>query len=128
LVIYHPIRNYGAILLRKAACTSKWYVNLIFQNGRREGSRRLLARQRILCPNYLSETASTACTNLSRIFFNHRLGQSPDRGEDISIGASGNGRLPDSTIDLAIPEKLDISLFHSIRSLSSTIKRPPTTV
>jgi hypothetical protein len=122
------MRDYDAILLRKTAYMSKWYVNFIFQNGRREGSRRLLARQKALCPNYLSETASTVCTNLSRIFFNHRLGQSPDRGEDISIGASGNGRLPDSTIDLAITEKLDISPFHSIRSLALTIKRSPTTV
>jgi hypothetical protein len=51
-----------------------------------------------------------------------------DRREDISIRAVGNGHLPDSTIDLAITEGLDISLFHSVRSLASTIKRLPRTV
>jgi hypothetical protein len=48
--------------------------------------------------------------------------------EDISMRASRSGRLPTNTIDLAIAEELDIFPFHSIRSLASTIKRPPTTV
>jgi hypothetical protein len=39
-----------------------------------------------------------------------------DRGEDISMRASRSGRLPDSIIDLAITEELDICLFHSVRS------------
>jgi hypothetical protein len=51
-----------------------------------------------------------------------------DRWEHISMRASGSGCLPDSTIDLAIMEQLDISPFHSVRSLASTIKRSLTTV
>jgi hypothetical protein len=51
-----------------------------------------------------------------------------DRGEDISVRFSGSSRLVDDRIHEAIAQELDISPFHSVRSLASAIKRPPPTV
>jgi hypothetical protein len=62
---------------------------------------KLQARSVPICPAYSS------ATNWVRAL---------DRGEDISMRASGSGCLPDSTIDLTITEELDIYLFHSVRS------------
>jgi hypothetical protein len=74
---------------------------------------KLQVRPVSICPTYSS------ITNWARAL---------DRWEDISMRASGSGRLPDSTIDFAMTERLEISPFHLIRSLASTIKRSPTTV
>jgi hypothetical protein len=49
------------------------------------------------------------------------------RGEDIHGHASGAGRLPDDRVDTLVINALEESPFHSVRSLASTIKIPPTT-
>jgi histone-lysine N-methyltransferase SETMAR len=50
------------------------------------------------------------------------------RGEDIRGHASGGGRLADDRVDALIAAALEESPFHSVRSLASAIKIPPTTV
>jgi hypothetical protein len=50
------------------------------------------------------------------------------RGEDIYDYASGGGHLPDDRVDTLVINALEESPFHSVRSLASTIKIPPTTV
>jgi hypothetical protein len=49
-------------------------------------------------------------------------------GEDIRGYASGGGRLPDEKVDTMVINALEKSSFHSLCSLASTIKIPPTTV
>jgi hypothetical protein len=50
------------------------------------------------------------------------------RSEEIHGHASGGGRLPDDKVDTLVINALEESPFHSVRSLASTIKIPPTTV
>jgi hypothetical protein len=49
------------------------------------------------------------------------------RGEVIHGHASGGGRLPDDRVDTLVINALEESPFHSVRSLASNIKIPPTT-
>jgi hypothetical protein len=70
---------------------------------------KLQARPVLTCPAYSS------ITNWIRAI---------DRREDIAMRQSGSSRLPDDRIDDAITEELEISPFHSVRSLASAIKRP----
>jgi hypothetical protein len=74
---------------------------------------KLLARAREACP------ADSTITNWIRAF---------TRGEDIHGHASGGERLPDDRVDILIINVLEESPFHSVCSLASTIKIPPTTV
>jgi hypothetical protein len=50
------------------------------------------------------------------------------QGKDIHGHASGGRRLPDGRVDTLVINALEESSFHSVRSLTSTIKVPPTTV
>jgi hypothetical protein len=50
------------------------------------------------------------------------------RGEDIHGHASGCGHSPDDRVDTLVINALEQSPLHSVRSLASTIKIPPTTV
>jgi hypothetical protein len=50
------------------------------------------------------------------------------RSEDIHGHTSGGGSLPDDIVDTLVIKAFEESLFHSVRSLASTIKMPPTTV
>jgi hypothetical protein len=79
-----------------------YYAQIIYQ--------KLQTRPLVTCATYFS------ITNWIRAL---------DRGEDISVRAFGSVRLPDDRIDEAIAQELDISPFHSMRSLASAIKRPP---
>jgi hypothetical protein len=116
------------ILLRKTDCPLKWAIYFIFQNGRREGFRPLLARQRVLCPNSVSKTARTASNDLSYLFVDHELDQSPRSREEISMRLSGSALLLDDRNHDPIAEELEISPFHSVHSLASAIKRLRETV
>jgi hypothetical protein len=74
---------------------------------------KLLARPGEACP------ANSTSTNWIRTV---------TRGEDIHGHASGEGQLPDDKVDTLVINVLEESHFHSVRSLASTIKIPPTTV
>jgi hypothetical protein len=74
---------------------------------------KLQARPLLTCP------ADSSITNWIKAL---------DREEDISMRASGSGRLPDDRINDPIAEELEISPFHSVRSLASAIKRPRETI
>jgi hypothetical protein len=50
------------------------------------------------------------------------------RGEDIQGHASEGWRLPDDRVDTLVINALEESPFRSVRSLTSTIKTPPTTI
>jgi hypothetical protein len=73
---------------------------------------KLLARARESCLGY------SAITNWIR---------SLTRGEDIHGHASGGRLLPDDRVDPLVINALEEARFHSVRSLASTIKIPPTT-
>jgi hypothetical protein len=62
------------------------------------------------------------------LLHDHELDQSPHRGDDIHGHPSGGGHLPDDRVDTLVINALEESPFHSVRSLASTIKMPPTTV
>ena len=74
---------------------------------------KLLARGRDRCPAY--STITSWIRNLVR-------------GENIYEHASGGGRLPDDRVDGMVANALEESPFHTVRSLASAIKIPPTTV
>jgi histone-lysine N-methyltransferase SETMAR len=74
---------------------------------------KLLARGRDTCPAYSTITSWI---------------RSLRRGEDIYEHASGGGRLPDDRVDDLIADALEESPFHTVRSMASAIKIPPTTV
>jgi hypothetical protein len=74
---------------------------------------KLLTRGRDGCPAYLTITSWI---------------RSLERGEDIYEHESGGGRLPDDRVDALVAKALDESPFHTVRSLASAIKIPPTTV
>jgi hypothetical protein len=74
---------------------------------------KLLARGRDTCPIYSTITSWL---------------RSLGRGADICQHASHGGYLPDDRVDGLIANALEESLFHTVRSLASVIKIPPTIV
>jgi hypothetical protein len=50
------------------------------------------------------------------------------RGEDITVRASGSGPVADLEIEFLFPKEFDEFPFHSVRSLSAVLARPRTTV
>jgi hypothetical protein len=69
--------------------------------------------------------AGEACATYSTI--TNRI-RARIRGEDIHGHASGGGRLPDDKVNALVINAFEESPFHSMRSLASAIKMPPTTV
>jgi histone-lysine N-methyltransferase SETMAR len=74
---------------------------------------KLLARNQATCPAY------STVTNWIR---------SLERGDDIFERASGSGRRPNEELIGLIFAVLEQEPFHSVRSLATAVKSPPTTV